>query len=427
MNTLANGKAIIGTELVGENGEIIIHTGDASEGFCTEILRDMSNDPKREAGPINVQRTAGGMAHQGIPTMMRAPLAFTPEDLKVGNVDVAFMGAGIDMAISRRGGAWGPQAFRTSDILTPWGETFDMDQNGSGVDFNKELNMVDYGDAPIDPFSMERSIAPVRKMVTEICEANAIPVIIGGDHSLMYMDLTAVTDVHGKGKVGVIHFDAHVDGECHGFGHYLTHGSPVRRLIDEGHVKGENFVQIGMRGYLFSNELLHWMRKHNMPYHFMSEIEVDGFDVVMERAIKEAKSNGVEKIFISFDMDALDVSVANACASPEVGGLTTQQVLPALRKIAMQNEVVGMDIVEWNPLLDHDGSSKLIANRIVREVLTGISLRRKGIVEGSGLAEEYVYSPRTKKALEEGTDVTQVKGQVDLTSMHALAAVTAVK
>ena len=89
----------------------------------------------------------------------------------------------------------------------------------------------------VDPLSPERSVLSVHRLVKEIAAAGSIPIIVGGDHSLMYPDVVAVTDVHGKGEVGVIHFDAHFDGVPLMFGHYLSHGAPVRRLIDEAHVR----------------------------------------------------------------------------------------------------------------------------------------------------------------------------------------------
>jgi len=363
-----------------DQGDIIkLNPKDESIGFTRTLLRDTSKDPKREPGPINIQRTDFGLAYTGIPTFFRLPVALTPDDLKAGKVDVAIMGASVDLSISRRGAGWTPQAFRTSEVYLPWGKGAEL--NSLHVDLNpfEELVCVDYGDAPIDPFSYEKSIAPVSNMVAEIAGAGSVPIIIGGDHSLMYMTVRGIADVYGRGKVGVIHFDAHVDAEAVGIGHILTHGSPVRLLIEEGHVKGENFVQIGLRGWMIGPHLIEWMRKHKINSHFMAEIEKDGWDKVMEGALKEAKSGGVEKIFISFDIDAMDPGVAPAAASPEANGLTPREVFPILRALAIQNEIVGMEMVEINALLDTNGATMLLANRIVREVLVGMALRKKGI------------------------------------------------
>lgn len=391
-------KHLTGEDLIDANGNIVINKEDPSSAYMDTILRDTSKDPKREPGPINIQRSDGGLAYTGIPTFFKLPVALTPEDLKAGKVDVAFMGAPIDLVISRRGQNWTPQAFRTSEVYVPWGTTFPQVNEMLGVNPFAELTMVDYGDAPVDPINVERSIAPVRAMVKEIAEAGAIPIIIGGDHSLMYMDLLGITDVYGRGKVGVIHIDAHVDGEENGFGHYLTHGSPVRRVIDEGLINGKNFVQIGLRGSLFSMEQLEWMRKNDMSYHFMAEVERDGWEAVMNRALEEARSNGTEKIFISFDIDGVDPGFAPAAASAEPGGLTPRELFPLLRGVAMQNDVVGMEVVEINPFLDGASETLLVANRAVREVLAGIAMRRKGMTDPKYLHPEFLMNTGRQKA-----------------------------
>ena len=389
------GPSVVAQEKVeaadADQGDIIkLNPEDESIGFTRTLLRDTSKDPKREPGPINIQRTDGGLAFFGIPSFFRLPDALTPEDLKAGKVDVALMGAPVDMSISRRGAAWTPQAFRTSEVYLPWGKGFEVTSLHVNLNPFEELVAVDYGDAPIDPLSVEKSIAPVRNMVAEIAGAGSVPIIIGGDHSLMYMTMRGITDVHGRGKVGVIHFDAHVDAEEAGFGHYLTHGAPVRLLIEEGHVKGENFVQIGLRGWLMGAHMIEWMREHKINSHFMAEIEKDGWDKVMDRALKEAKSGGVEKIYISFDIDAMDPGYAAAVGSPEQNGLTPREVFPILRALGIQNEIVGMEMVEINPMLDTDGSTMLLANRIVREVLVGMALRKKGITDPKYVDPDFI-------------------------------------
>ena len=122
-----------------------------------------------------------------------------------------------------------------------------------GVAPTEELTIVDYGDAPVDPLSTERSVHEIRKVVREIAEVkleggkHVFPLIIGGDHSLSYPNIAALADVYGKGNVGVIHFDAHYDGSVF-FGNLATHGSWVKRLWVEGHVPGRNYIQIGLRG-----------------------------------------------------------------------------------------------------------------------------------------------------------------------------------
>ena len=120
--------------------------------------------------------------------------------------------------------------------------------------------------------STERSVRHVRERVREIAETGALPFIVGGDHSLAYPDIAALADVHGKGSFGVVHFDSHFDAGK-GQGHSITHGMPVYRLIKEGHVKGENYIQVGLRGPWPGKCGFEWMRENGMRYHAMSEIE----------------------------------------------------------------------------------------------------------------------------------------------------------
>ncbi|MFV2090789.1 MAG: arginase family protein, partial [Pseudomonadales bacterium] len=209
--------------------------------------RDMSED-KRAPGPINIQRFAGGSSKSGIPTFFHLPVALTPEDLVAGKVDVAIMGAAVDMGTGMRGAAYGPKRLRTAANYVGWGVFADPHMH-TMVSWENALTVVDYGDAPVDYLSTERSMEPIRAMVREIAATGAIPVVIGGDHSLEYPNVAGIADVHGKTKVGVIHFDAHYDAGGIGFGHLISHGQPIRRLVDEAHILGKNYIQVGLRGY----------------------------------------------------------------------------------------------------------------------------------------------------------------------------------
>ena len=346
------------------------------------IFNDFKHNPQRDAGPIDIQRTSFGMSYQGIPTFFRLPVALTPEDLKSGKIDVAIMGASVDMSVGMRGTAFGPQAVRTGERVSLWGRPEVMEHMGhphaGEIVWQTILNVVDYGDAPIDIQSQERSFPAVYKMVKEIADAGVIPVIVGGDHSLSYQNLVAITDVYGKGNVGVVHFDAHFDGEPGFFGHYISHGSWVKRIIDEGHVRGKNFIQVGLHSLSPGPEALAWMRENQMRYHMMAEIEERGWDAVMKDVFAEAL-DGPKKLFISIDYDCLEPGFAPGMGTPEPGGMTPMQLMTCVRGVAAQNDVVGVDLVEVNPLTDPSYVSSLVAVRTLGEALTGIAMNKKGI------------------------------------------------
>ena len=219
---------------------------------------------------------------------------------------------------------------------------------------------------------------PVRRMVREIAETGAIPIIIGGDHSLEYPNVAAMADVYGKENVGVIHFDAHYDAGINYTGHLIDHGRPIRRLVEDGHILGSNYIQVGLRGYWPGESGFEWMREQRMRYHTMAEIERDGWAAVMARVLDEA-NDGPEHLYISFDIDVIDPAFTPGTGTPEPGGLTPREAFPLVRGLCAENNLVGFDLVELAPLLDPGYTTTLNANRVVQECLTGIAMHKMGL------------------------------------------------
>ena len=339
----------------------------------------------REPGPLNIQRFPGGFAYQGIPSFFQLPIALTPEDLKAGDVDVAMVGMTTNMGTGNRGAQWGPRALRSmseaGDYLT-WG-AFTMPHMATLVDAFAELTIVDYGDGPVEPYSSERSFNPQRAIIREIASVKksdgkrVIPFIIGGDHSLTYPGVSGVTDVYGKGNVGVIHFDAHYDG-TQMMGSLATHGAWVKRLIHEGHVPGRNYIQIGLRGYYPDAATFEWMRAEQFRYHTMSEIIHRGWDAVLEDVIKEAQ-DGPEYLYISFDIDAMDPVYTSGTGTPEPGGMTNIQAFEIMRRLCAETNVIAVDVLEIAPGDDPTKNTMLNVNRLVRNCLTGLAMQKAGI------------------------------------------------
>jgi arginase len=379
-----------------DSGESYIPLDPADPTFSIwKQLRDTSKDPRRQPGPINLQRYEASFGWQGIPTFFGLPVALTPDDLKAGKVEVAILGAPLDLGFGMRGCAFGPKALRSSEryLGTGFGSAPHMHPM---VNPFTELTIVDYGDAPVDPLSAHRSMEPIRAFVRGVAETGAIPVVVGGDHSLMYPDVAGVTDVWGKRKVSVVHFDAHWDALKVGFGHLISHGSPVYRLISEGHVPGHNFIQVGLRGYLPGEEDFKWMREEGFRFHTMAEIEKKGWDAVMAEVLEEAY-DGAEYLYVSFDIDVLDPAYAPGTGTAEPGGLTTREVFPLVRGLCAERKLVGFELVELNPQADPGYTTALNSNRIVRECLTGIAMRKKGITDPRYLSPLTVEHGRLKK------------------------------
>ena len=359
---------------------ILLDTGD-DERDPWNSLRDTSNDADREPGLIQV----GRLGRAGVRTFFGLPVALTQEDLRAAGVDVAVLGAPIDMGVGMRGAGEGPSALRAAMRGASGGGRPHMHV---GVAWKKELVAVDYGNAPIDILSVERSMPPVRRLVREIAETGAIPLVVGGDHSLEYPNVAGVADVYGKGNVGVIHFDSHFDAGDPINGHLISHAQPIRRLVDDGHIEGRNYIQVGLRGYWPGEEGFKWMRDNGLRYHTMAEIEHDGWDVVMDRVLNEAL-DGPEYLYISFDIDVLDPAYMPGTGTPEPNGLTPREVFPLVRTLCAENKLVGFDLVELNPLVDPGYTTVMNSGTLVQECLTGIAMNRKGI-SGRGY-----YNPLT--------------------------------
>jgi len=353
------------------------------EGDIWKKEYDRSNEPKREPGPIEFNRyVINSHAHTGIPTFMGWPVCIEPEDLKAGKVDVAVIGAPLDLSVGQRGTAFGPRALRTAERYIPGGPLAPAVMTHQHVMMKpfEVLKCVDYGDSNVDPFDSEASHEEIRKRVREIVDAGAMPIVLGGDHSLMRPDGMALADVYGKGNVGIIHFDAHYDASDNLFGHHITHGTPVRRLIEDGFVNGENFIQVGLRGWAPWEEDMEWMREKGIHSHYMAEVERDSFEKVMQRAISEAL-DGPEFLYISFDIDSLDPAYAPGTGTPEPGGLTPREVFPIVRRLCAETNVVGLELVEVAPGWDPGYTTTLNGLRIIQEAITGMAMRKEGITE----------------------------------------------
>ncbi len=308
----------------------------------------------------------------GIPTFLKLPLVSTAAELAAERPDAVIVGAPFDMGTTNRPGArFGPRAIRAASNLGRAIHHLELD-----VEPLRTLRVFDYGDASIVPMHIERSHEAIREKVSEVARLGAIPIVLGGDHSITYPSATAVADAIGRGKVGIVHFDAHADTAPDSWGVLLAHGTPMRRLIESGAIPGSSFVQVGLRGYWPPPEVFDWMRQQGMRWHLMAEIEERGFDVVLEQAIAEAL-DGPEAIYLSVDVDVLDPAFAPGTGTPEPGGLTARELLRAVRHVAGGTNLVGMDVVEVAPAYDGPGAiTAEVAHRVVLEALSALAHKR---------------------------------------------------
>jgi agmatinase len=245
-----------------------------------------------------------------------------------------------------------------------------------GVDALQDLKVVDAGDVEMPPTETELSLRRLEDAVATIRTAGAIPIILGGDHTIAWPDIAGVARHVGAGRVSVIHFDAHADTGENQWGSLYGHGTPMRRLIESGAARGDRFLQVGLRGYWPEPPTLAWMAEQGMRWFEMTEVVARGLDACLDEASERALDD-CDGVFLSIDVDVVDPGMAPGTGTPEPGGLTSRQLLDAVRRLASTLPVVGIDVVEVAPAYDTADVTAMLANRVVLEALSGIALRRR--------------------------------------------------
>jgi agmatinase len=309
-------------------------------------------------------------------TFLGVPRAELDRPESFAGMDVVVIGAPFDGGTSYRPGTrFGPLAIRTTDYLSADASRPHL---ALGVDPLQELRVVDVGDVRMPPGDMVASVERLEEAVYAVARAGAIPVVLGGDHTIALPDVTGIARHLGFGRVSVLHFDAHADTGETQFGALLGHGTPMRRLIESGAARGDRFLQIGLRGYWPEPHVLEWMAQRGMRSFEMAEVVRRGLDECLDEAFAIAVDD-CDGVFLSIDVDVVDPGMAPGTGTPEPGGLTTRQLLDAVRRCARELPVVGLDVVELSPPYDGPGQvTAFLANRVVLEALSGIAKRRAG-------------------------------------------------
>jgi agmatinase len=240
----------------------------------------------------------------------------------------------------------------------------------------------DAGDVMMYSGDAERSVRDLQHAVHTVAATGTIPLILGGDHTIAWPDAAGVAQHLGQGRISMIHFDAHADTGDITFGSLVGHGQPMRRLIESGALRGDRFLQIGLRGYWPGPATLDWMAEQGMRSYEMTEIVARGLDECLTEAFAVA-TDDCDGVFLSVDIDVCDPGHAPGTGTPEPGGLTARQLLDSVRRIAYELPVVGVDLVEVSPPYDHAEITSFLANRVVLEALSGMARRRRDQAEGT--------------------------------------------
>ncbi|MEJ7628611.1 MAG: agmatinase [Nocardioidaceae bacterium] len=308
-------------------------------------------------------------------TFLGVPKADLDDRSSYDAADVVVIGAPFDGGTSHRPGTrFGPMAIRQACYLPVDGSRPHL---ALRVDALRDITVVDAGDVEMYSGDVETSIRSLEDAVYAVSAAGAIPLVLGGDHTIALPDATGVARHHGFGRVSMIHFDAHADTGNITFGSLYGHGQPMRRLIESGALRGDRFLQLGLRGYWPEPETLSWMAEQRMRSYEMTEIVARGLNSCLTETFEIALDD-CDGVFLSVDIDVCDPAHAPGTGTPEPGGLTARQLLDAVRRICIELPVVGMDVVEVSPPYDHADITALLANRVVLEALSGMAVRKGG-------------------------------------------------
>jgi agmatinase len=313
-------------------------------------------------------------------TFLGVPRCDLDDPATYAEADIVILGAPFDGGTSHRPGArFGPMAIRATDYLPHDGSRPSLAMRTDGL---VDLTVVDAGDVEMYSGDIETALPLLESAVEKVTRSGAIPVVLGGDHSITYPDAKGVANVVGHGRVSMIHFDAHADTGDIAFGSLWGHGQPMRRLIDSGALRGDRFLQVGLRGYWPPPETLEWMAEQRMRSYEMTEIVHRGLTECLTEAFGIAMDE-CDGVFLSVDVDVCDPGHAPGTGTPEPGGLSARDLLDAVRRICLELPVVGIDVVEVSPPYDHAEITAALANRVVLEALSAIARRRQDDRDGT--------------------------------------------
>jgi agmatinase len=296
------------------------------------------------------------------------------------DADVVILGAPFDGGTSYRSGArFGPQYIRQTCYLPHDGSRPSLALRADGL---QDLRVYDAGDVEMFSGDAARSVEDLQAAVHAVTRIGAIPLILGGDHTITWPDAAGVAQHLGQGRVSMLHFDAHADTGDTCFGSLIGHGQPMRRLIESGAVRGDRFLQIGLRGYWPEPETLAWMAAQRMRSYEMTEIVTRGLETCLAEAFGIAVDD-CDGVFLSVDIDVCDPAHAPGTGTPEPGGLSARQLLDSVRRICYELPIAGIDVVEVAPPYDHADITSSLANRVVLEALSALARSRLDAAAGT--------------------------------------------
>ena len=296
----------------------------------------------------------------GINTFMKAPYL---EDVnQVGNYDVAIVGVPHDCGTTYRPGTrFGPQGIRRiSALYTPY--NYEM-----GVDLREQITLCDVGDIFTIPANNEKSFDQISKGIAHVFSSGAFPIILGGDHSIGFPTVRGVCRHLGDKKVGIIHFDRHVDTQEIDLDERM-HTCPWFHATNMANAPAENLVQLGIGGWQVPREGVKVCRERGTNVLTVTDITEMGLEAAAQYAIERA-TDGTDCVYVSFDIDCIDAGFVPGTGWPEPGGLMPREALKLLELIVRNVPVCGLEIVEVSPPYDISDMTSLMATRVICDTM----------------------------------------------------------
>lgn len=295
-----------------------------------------------------------------------ATFARLPRIDEVAKADIAVVGIPFDAGTSFRPGArFGPSHIRESSrLLRPYNPAQDASPFALA-------QVVDAGDIAVNPFSIDEAVSQIEAGMDELLADATKVVTLGGDHTIAYPILKSLHKVHGP--IAVIHFDAHLDTWDTYFGAPVTHGTPFRRASEAGYLDLTSCLHVGIRGPLYSKNDL--ADDKELGFQILTAIDTDelGIATMIERMLARV---GDAPVYVSIDIDVLDPAHAPGTGTPEIGGLSSRELLALVRALESVN-LVGADIVEVSPQYDHAQLTGLAAANLAYELITLMARKQK--------------------------------------------------
>jgi agmatinase len=309
---------------------------------------DSPIEPRGPLDPLQVPRFAGPSTFARLPRLD-----------EVAHAAVGIVGIPFDSGVTYRPGArFGPIAVRNaSRLLRGYHPGLDVEP------FTAQ-QVVDAGDVPCNPFSIDEAIGQIETHVAALRDALDHVICVGGDHTIALPLLRAVR--RRRGPIALVHFDAHLDTWDTYFGASYTHGTPFRRAWEEGLLLEDRSIHLGIRGPLFSPKDLVDDASFGFRIVTSQDVLEDGIADTVERVRRRV---GDAPTYVSIDIDTLDPAFAPGTGTPEAGGISSRELLGILRGFRGL-DLVGADVVEVSPPYDHADITAVAASHVVYELIS---------------------------------------------------------